>query len=119
MSLTDILDEALANLPDALLAGVIGTDGLRIEIAYANDTDFDLELAELELATLAAQANAASFRIGSGTALALSLETESLYFCAELITSGYFGVIASLADGDRDLAHETLALLVDRVSDEI
>ncbi|MFV9504936.1 MAG: hypothetical protein AB4911_10275 [Oscillochloridaceae bacterium umkhey_bin13] len=119
MSLIDLLDEALANQPDALLAGVIGTDGLRVELVYTDDPEFDLELAELELATLAAQANAASLRIGSGSVLALTLESEGLIFCAELITPGYFAVIATLADSDLGLTREVLAGLVERVHTEL
>jgi predicted regulator of Ras-like GTPase activity (Roadblock/LC7/MglB family) len=120
MSLTDILYEALDSVPGARFAGVVGTDGLSIEMAYADEDDADeLSLAELELATIAATVSAASGRIGSGHVLDLTIETEDLTFLASLITPGYFAVLALPSDNDIDEARYTLRDLVRRVEDEL
>jgi predicted regulator of Ras-like GTPase activity (Roadblock/LC7/MglB family) len=120
MSLTDILYEALDSVPGARFAGVVGTDGLSIEMVYADGDDtYDLGLAELELATIAATVSAASGRIGSGHVLDLTIETEDLTFMASLIIPGYFAVLALPSDGDIGDARYTMRELLVRVEDEL
>ncbi len=120
MSLSDILHEALASVPGTQIAGVIGTDGLRIEVVFADDdAGYDLELAELELATLTAAATAASQRVGSGYVLLLSLESEDLTYLAGLITPGYFALLVLFADSDIGQAHACLERLVERMRSEL
>lgn len=120
MSLTDILYEALDNVPDARFAGVVGTDGLSIEMAYADEGDADdLGLAELELATIAATVSAASGRIGSGHVLDITIETQDLTYLASLITPGYFAVLALPSDCDLGEARYAIRELVTRVEDEL
>lgn len=121
MSLSAILYDALDSLPAARLAGVVGTDGLSVEMAYADDDDepYDLELAELELSLLAANANVASQRIGTGLLQELTIATEELTYLASLITPGYFAVLAVPSDGDLEEARAAMRELVDRVMDEL
>jgi predicted regulator of Ras-like GTPase activity (Roadblock/LC7/MglB family) len=120
MSLTDILYEALDSVQGARFAGVVGTDGLSIEMAYADEDDADnLALAELELATIAATVSAASGRIGAGHVLDVTIETEDLTFLASLITPGYFAVLALAGDGDLGEARDVIRELVARVEDEL
>ncbi|HMQ33176.1 MAG TPA: hypothetical protein PKD53_20760 [Chloroflexaceae bacterium] len=121
MSLSAILYDALDSLPAARLAGVVATDGLSVEMAYADEDDdpYDLELAELELSLLAANANAASQRIGTGSLQELTLATEELTYLATLVTPGYFAVLALPPDGDVGEARATLRELVGRVLDEL
>jgi predicted regulator of Ras-like GTPase activity (Roadblock/LC7/MglB family) len=120
MSLTDIIYEALGSLPGARFAGVVGTDGLGIEMAYADDDDaHDLELADLELATLTANASAASSRIGSGWVRTITVETEDLTYLASMITPGYFAVLGLLADGNLGKARFTVTQMVERMKAEL
>ncbi|WP_129671530.1 hypothetical protein [Candidatus Chloroploca sp. Khr17] len=120
MSLLDLLYEALETVEGARFAGVVGTDGLGVEMVYADDDDeFDLELAELELATLAANAGAASKRIGSGRVYDLTVETDELTYLASLVTPGYFAVLGLYADASLDGARATLAELVERIQVEV
>ncbi len=120
MSLTNIIYEALGSVPGARFAGVVGTDGLSIEMAYADaKDDYDLDLAELELATLAANAGAASNRIGSGSVRALILETEDLTYLASVITPGYFAVLGLNADSNLGKARYTVTQMVERMRSEI
>ncbi|NTU81448.1 MAG: hypothetical protein HGA45_19050 [Chloroflexales bacterium] len=120
MSLTNIIYEALDNVSGVRFAGVVGTDGLSVEMAYADDEDgYDLELAELELATLLANASAASDRIGSGCVCALTVETEALTYLASLITPGYFAVLGLNADGNLGKARFTIHQMVERMKSEL
>lgn len=120
MSLSDILYDALGEVPGARLAGVVATDGLSVEMAYADDEEYyDLELAELELATLAANANAASERIGSGLVNDITLETDELTYLASLITPGYFAVMALPADGNLGKARFSVRQMVERMRGEL
>lgn len=120
MSLTDILYDALDAVEGARFAGVVATDGLRVEMVYDDDDDdYDLDLAELELATISAAASAASARIGSGRVLDLLIETEDLIYLASLITPGYFATLGLHAEGDLEQARETMSDLVDRLRDEL
>ncbi|MEI8166505.1 MAG: roadblock/LC7 domain-containing protein [Chloroflexales bacterium] len=120
MSLTHIIHEAIENVPGARFAGVVGTDGLSIEMAYADHSDaYELELADLELATLAANASAASNRIGSGHVRAITVETEDLTYLASLITPGYFAVLGLSADSNLGKARFTVTQMVERMKAEI
>ncbi len=120
MSLTAILHDALDGVPGARLAGVVATDGLSVEMAYADDDDdYDLELAELELATIAANASAASDRIGTGLVRDLTLETEALTYLASLVTPGYFAVLALPNDGNLGKARFTVRQMVERMRSEL
>lgn len=120
MSLTAILHEAIVKVKGAQFAGVIGTDGLGVEMVYADDAiDLDLELAELELATLAANASAASDRIGSGLVRDMVVETDDLTYLAAMITPGYYAVLGLRTDGNLGRARFTVRQMVDRMKDEL
>jgi predicted regulator of Ras-like GTPase activity (Roadblock/LC7/MglB family) len=120
MSLTAILYDALDSVPGASFAGVVGTDGLSVEMAYADDDDdYDLELAELELATLAAGATASSGRIGSGLVRGITIETDDLTYLAALITPGYFAVMGLSHDGHLGKARFTVQQMVERMRAEL
>lgn len=121
MSLSDILYDALDDVDGARFAGVVATDGLRVEMVFDDEEEeeYDLELAELELATIAAMSSAASGRIGSGQVLDLTIETEELVYLAALITPGYFAVLGIYADSDLEQARVTLDELLDRLRQEL
>lgn len=120
MTLTAILHEALDSMPGARFAGVVATDGLSVEMAYADDDDdLDLELAELELATLVANAGAASGRIGSGLVRDFTLETDALIYLASVITPGYFAVLGLPVDANLGKARFAVRQMVERMRGEL
>lgn len=119
MSMTDIIHEALDKVKGARFAGVVGTDGLSVEMAFAESDDYDLEMAELELASLAASASTASDRIGSGSVRALIVETEDLTYLASLISPGYYAVLGVPANGNLGRARYAVHQMVERMKDEL
>ena len=65
MSLTDILNEAVDQVHGARLAGVIGSDGLGVELVLADEAlSLSRDEAELELASLASSAAFSASRLG-------------------------------------------------------
>ncbi len=120
MSLTTILHNTLDLVNQAKFAGVVGTDGLGIEMVFVDEAAaYDLELAEIELATLAALATSASVRMGAGLARALTLETDALTFLALLITPDYFAVLGLPAGADAAHARGVLEQMVERMRAEL
>lgn len=93
MSFSDILDEALTHVRGAQLAGVIGADGLGVEIATA-DVAVDATTFELELGEVAAALNGASQRLKSGLIRDFLLEAERTTYVASQVMPGYYAVIA-------------------------
>lgn len=119
-SLTTILTDALDRLPEAKFAGVVGIDGLGIEMVFADEaTAYDLELAEIELASLAALATSASGRMGTGLVHAITVETEVLTFLAILVARDYFAVLGVPAGSNIDQTRATFQQMVDRIRDEL
>ena len=87
MSLTDILNQTLDEVAEAKFAGVVGIDGVGVELIFNEaDDGIDANLAELELAALAASASGASERVGSGAVRAFTIEAEALTYLAALVT---------------------------------
>jgi predicted regulator of Ras-like GTPase activity (Roadblock/LC7/MglB family) len=120
MSLTDIINEAIDKISGALFAGVIGTDGLSVEMAFAGGgANLDLELAELELGTIASAASAASDRIGSGYVLDLTIETEDLIYLAGMVTPGYYAVLGVRPDASLGRARFAVRQMVGRIKEEL
>ncbi|GAB4424359.1 MAG: hypothetical protein OHK0015_02990 [Chloroflexi bacterium OHK40] len=122
MSMTDILAEALEKVKGARFAGVVGTDGLSVEMAFADDDDdCDLELAEIELAALAASADAASDRIGSGRVRDLIIEADDLTYLASAIAPGYFAVLGVRSNGSLGVGRARFAVhqMVTRMREEL
>ena len=120
MSLTDILNEALDAVKGSKFAGVVGTDGLSVEMVFDNNDDsIDVGLAELELSALAASASAASQRLGSGKVHDMVIEAEAITYLATMISSGYFAVLAMPADGNLGRARFAVHQMVERVKEEL
>lgn len=116
MSLTAILNATLDSVNEARFAGVVGTDGLGIEMVFADEgSAYDLELAEIELAALTAAASAASSRIGTGRVHAVMMETDVLAYLAALVTPGYFAVLGLPPGNDLDHARSALHTMVERM----
>ncbi len=120
MSLTAILNETLDGLDEARFAGVVGTDGLGIEMVFADEgSAYDLELAEIELATLAGAASAAAARIGAGLVHTITVETEVLTMLAALVAPGYFAVLGLPAGDELGAARAALHAMVERMRTEL
>lgn len=120
MSLTDILNEALDAIPGARFAGVVGTDGLSVEMVYDDGEDgFDVGLAELELAGLAASASAASNRLGTGRVRDMVVETEGMTYLGTMVSAGYFAVIGVPPDDNLGKARFTVHQIVERIREEL
>jgi predicted regulator of Ras-like GTPase activity (Roadblock/LC7/MglB family) len=120
MSLTEILNEALDTVKGARFAGVVGTDGLSIEMVFEDSDDsIDVGLAELELAALASSATAASQRLGSGKVRDMVIEAEALTYLASMISAGYFAVLAMPTDGNLGRARFAVHQMVERMRKEL
>jgi predicted regulator of Ras-like GTPase activity (Roadblock/LC7/MglB family) len=120
MSLSNILYEAIDIVPGARLAGVVGTDGLSVQMVYADEASADdLGPVDLELSTIAAVTSAAAGRLGAGHVLDLTIETEDLTFLVALVIPGYFAVLGLDADGDLGGARHTIREMLARIEDEL
>lgn len=120
MSMSDILNEAIDKVSGAQFAGVIGTDGLSVEMVFAGGgADFDLDMAEIELASLAASASAASNRIGSGRVLDIIVEADDLTYLASMITRGYYAVLGVRTNGNLGRARFAVHQMVERMKEEL
>jgi predicted regulator of Ras-like GTPase activity (Roadblock/LC7/MglB family) len=119
VSLTDILNQTLDQVAEAKFAGVVGIDGVGVELIFnEGDDGIDANLAELELAALAASATNASSRIGSGGVLGFTIEAEALTYLAALVSPGYFAVLGVHAENN-DSSRAALATLVERLRGEL
>ncbi len=120
MSLTDILYEAVERVSGAQLAGIIGTDGLGVEMVLADDElPYDRDAAEIELATLAASASATAGRLGSGTVHDIIVEAEAVTYLASLITPGYYAVLGVKPNGNLGRARFAVRQMVNRLQTEL
>ncbi len=119
-NLNAILRDTLAAFPGALFAGMIGTDGLGIDMALGSGgDDLELDLAELELATIAAGVTAASDRIGSGRVSALIIEADSATYVVALVTPRYYAILGVPPIADIGAARAVAQTLVERIRNEL
>ena len=120
MSLTDILQEAVERVKGARLAGVIGSDGLGVEMVLEDDDlPHDRETAEIELAGLAATAAMTAHRLGAGNVRDIIIEADDLTYIASLITSGYFAVLGITSNGNLGRARFAVRQMVQRLQSEL
>lgn len=119
MSLTDILQEAVDRVKGARLAGVIGSDGLGVEMVVADDLPHQREEAEIELASLASAASMAAERLGAGKVRDIILEADDLTYVASLITPGYFAVLGVNSNGNLGRARFAVRQMVTRLQLEL
>ncbi len=123
MNVTTILNETIASVKGAQFAGIVGTAGLSVAIAYhpaAVALDLDVELAELELAELTSRATAAADRIGAGYVRDLVIETDALLMVATQIMPGYYGVLGVLSEiANLGKARFALQAMIERVRTEL
>lgn len=120
MSMTDILYEAVERVSGVQIAGVIGTDGLGVEMVLADDEqEYDRDVVELELAALASSASATASRLGSGLVRDIIVEADELTYLASLITPGYYAVLGVKSNGNLGRARFAVRQMVSRLQNEL
>ena len=100
MDLDEILRDVLENLHGVQLAGIVGTDGLGVEMAVADGASVQRDAVEIELGELAAVASQAASRLNAGQMRDLILEAEGRTFLATSITPGYYAVLGVNTNGN-------------------
>jgi predicted regulator of Ras-like GTPase activity (Roadblock/LC7/MglB family) len=118
MSMTTILNEAINRVSGAQLAGVIGEDGLGVEMIVSNG-HADRETVEIELSSLAAAASGAAERMGAGGLREIIVETEGATYLASLVTRGYYAVLGVGSGSNLGRARFALRQMVTRLQNEM
>ena len=120
MSLSTILFEAVEDVSNAQFAGLVGTDGIAIEmVSLSDDLPINLEEIEVELATLTAAVSQSTSRLRSGRLQDLVLESEELTCFAAQVIPGYYAVLGMLNDGNHNRARFAIDRLVYRLQREL
>lgn len=120
MNLTDILYEAVDALSGAQFAGLIGTDGVPVELVAADDDlPVDLEEIEVELISMASAVGRLSDRLGSGLVQDIVVESEDLTYFTSLVIPGYFAILGVMADTNFSRARFTIDRMVYRIQSEL
>ncbi|NJN66623.1 MAG: hypothetical protein HC884_07845 [Chloroflexaceae bacterium] len=120
MGLGDILCDVVDRVSGARLVGVIGTDGVSIEMMMDEDyVPHDYRAAELELAWLAATASITANRLGIGNVYDLTMETDDLTYLFSLITHGYYAVLGVVPESDLGGARSAIHQMADRCRVEL
>ncbi len=115
MVMTDILYEVVEKVPGAKIAGVIGTDGLSVEMILDEEyVPHSHEGAELELSWLAATALQVAENLNVGLLFELMLETEALVYFLSMVTPEYYALLAITPDSDVSDAQSAVRELVER-----
>ncbi len=121
MSLTsDILYDTLDRLDTALLAGIIGLDGLSVEmVVYEEDLPHDRYEAEVELSGLASLADNSAYRLGVGRMSDMIVQTDRLTYILSYMMPGYYAVLGVQSNGSLGRARFALQDLVTRLLNEL
>ena len=118
--LMDILYEAVEVATDAKIAGVIGTDGIGVEILIdLESVPHDLQAAELELAWFVSASTRTAERLGVGDVYDLSLQTDELTYMLSRILPGYYAIIGVDPDGNMERARFAVWQMVNRCLSEL
>ena len=118
MGMHDILQGAVEHVQGAKLAGVIGTDGLSVEMVLGDvDATFDTQLAEIEMGSLAAAAANATERMQAGQLRDLIVEAEQVTYLASQVIPGYYAVLGMPSNGNLGRARFALRQLVTQLKE--
>ncbi|MGB9722449.1 MAG: hypothetical protein ACP5OO_00540 [Chloroflexia bacterium] len=107
----EVLTTMLASVPGAVLAGLLGMDGLGVQIALAESfQEVDSEILEVELASLAEAVQKAAGALTAHPSPEFFLGTARFNFLGTPLTDepAYFLVLGFSSEGDLDQAHEAL-----------
>ena len=118
--ITNILYEAVDEVNGAQFAGVIGTDGLPVQIIAADD-DLPVNIEEIEhkLAQMTSALSRSAGRLGSGLVQDMVIESEELTYLASLVIPGYFAVLGITAEGNLGRARFAVHRMVYRLQSEL
>ena len=118
MGMHEVLSNAVESVQGAKLAGIVGTDGLGVEMVLHDvEAGFDRTLAEVELGGLAAAAAAASSRMQAGQLRDLIVEAEHTTYLASQIIPGYYAVMGVASNGNLGRARFALRQLVSKLQE--
>jgi predicted regulator of Ras-like GTPase activity (Roadblock/LC7/MglB family) len=120
MSLTEILYETVELVEGARMVGIIGTDGISVELVMDEESvPHGPDEAEMELAWLASTAAFTANRLSAGYAYELTLATDELTYLLLLVTHNYYAVIGVTPDSSFDEARIGARRMVERIYEEI
>lgn len=120
MSLTDILYDAIDRVQDAHLAGVIGTDGLSVDMVMLDgDLPHSRDEVEVEMSRMALMAADSASRLGVGVATDLIMETEYVTYLISYIAPGYYAVLGVDPNGSLGRARYAVRQIVSSILDEL
>ncbi|MCU0493881.1 MAG: hypothetical protein MUD01_20010 [Chloroflexaceae bacterium] len=118
MSMRDILNEAVTRVDGAQLAGVIGTDGIGVDMVI-NDDAYDQEGVEMELAAMASNAAVTASRMGAGEVRDIMIEADDYTYLAAQVTPGYFAVMGVASHTNLNDARFAVRLMAYRLQTEM
>ncbi len=117
---TDILLDTMEGLDTALLAGIISTDGLSVEmVVFDVDLPHDRYEAEVELSNLVVAADATAARLGVGLLNDVIMETDYVTYLISRIMPGYYAVLGVQPNGSLGRARFALRDMLGRILDEL
>lgn len=120
MGILDILGEAVGHVSGLMLAGVVGTDGIGVEMIMDNDAlPHDYQVAELEIASLISHVSGSAHRLGVGMVYDLVLETEMITYILSVITPEYYAVVGVHPDSNITRARHAVWQIVKRCQTEL
>lgn len=108
----EVLTTMLDSVPGAAMAGLLGMDGLGVQIALAESfQEVETEVLEIELAALAEAVQKAAGTLASGPSPEFFLGTARLNFLGVPLTGhfSYFLVLGFSPEGDLGKAREALS----------
>jgi len=104
-----VLAEVMEQMPGAILAGLLGTDGVGVQVALGEDwQETDAQAVEVELAALGAAVQKAAAGLEANPSPDFFLGTAQANFLGVMVSPAYFLVLGLPPDGDLDRARAVL-----------
>lgn len=120
MAMIDILYETVDEVAGAKLVGVIGTDGLPVELILDDEyVSHNHETTEMELARLLVSASRTADHMDAGNVYDLIMETDSLTYLLSLVAGNYYAVLGITPDSDLGHARSMLHFMIERFQTEL
>lgn len=117
---TEILQDTLERVPGTLLVGIIGTDGIPVEMVSRNDDlPYGEDEANDELSRLTATLAEAVARLGSGRLYDVLLESDDMVYLIARIIPGYYAVLAVEPETNLGEARSAIHDLLEALLDEL
>lgn len=108
--LEEVLDSLVEEVPGAIMAGLLGLDGVGAHIAFSEAwRDSEEELIEVELATLANAVQEAARRLHDESSSEFFLQTAQASFLGMMLGSSYFLVLGLEPGGTLEPGRDALA----------